>query len=137
MPEDERKRFFEKHGSKAASPEMNIPRDLLESKNGIGVYFNPDEGMEIMPEFNDVLSGLKKKGRGLTAGEEGAIRGWVMSQSLSPGFVRRLAEDHGSESIAAAFLLDRQKEDYVLEYLLRRYKGRFYRPRYPTLTIVK
>ncbi len=137
LPEDERKRFFEKHGSKAASPEMNIPRDLLESKNGIGVYFNPDEGMEIMPEFNDVLSGLKKKGRGLTAGEEGAIRGWVMSQSLSPGFVRRLAEDHGSESIAAAFLLDRQKEDYVLEYLLRRYKGRFYRPRYPTLTIVK
>ncbi len=137
LPEDERKRFFEKHGSKAASPEMNIPRDLLESKNGIGVYFNPDEGMEIMPEFNDVLSGLKKKGGGLTTAEEVAIRGWVKSQSLSPGFVRRLAEEHGRESIAAAFLLDQQQEDYVLEYLLRRYKGLFYRPRYPTLTIAK
>jgi len=137
LPENERQRFLEKHGLKAASPEMNIPRDLLESKNGIGVYFNPNEGMEIMPDFNDVLSGLKKKGRGLMAAEELAIRGWVKSQSLSPGFVRRLAKERGSESIAAAFLLEKQKEDYVLEYLLRRYKGRFYRPRYPTLTIVK
>jgi len=136
LPEDERRRFVEKHGLKAASPEMNIPRDLLESKNGIGVYFNPNEGMEIMPEFNDVLSGLKKKGTGLTAGEEEALWGWVKSQSLSPGFVRRLAEEYGSESIAAAFLLETQA-DYMLEYLLRRYKGRFYRPRYPTLTIVK
>jgi len=137
LPEDEQKRLLEKHGMKSPSPEMNIPRDLLESKNGIGEYFNPNEGMEIMTDFNDILSGLKKKGRGLTAGEEGAIGGWVRSQSISPGFVRRLAEDHGSESIAAAFLLQKQKEDYVLEYLLRRYKGRFYRPRYPTLRLVK
>ena len=137
LPEDERKRLMEKHGLKAAAPEMNIPSDLLESKNGIGVYFNPNEGMEIMADFHHIVSGLKKKGRGLTAEEEEAIRGWVRSESISPGFVRRLAEEHGIESIAAAFLLDKQKEAYVLEYLLRRYKGRFYRPRYPTLTIVK
>jgi hypothetical protein len=137
LPEDERKRLMEKHGLKAGSPEMNIQRELLESKDGIGVYFNPNEGIEIMPRFNDVLSGLKKKGVGLTAGEEEAIRGWVRSPSLSPGFVRRVADEHGGESIAAAFLLEDQKKDYALEYLLRRYKGRFYRPRYPTLTIVK
>ena len=137
LPEDERKRFLEKHGLKAASPEMNIPRDLLESRNGIGVYFNPSEGMEIMPDLNDVLSGLKNKGRGLTAVEGIALRGWLTSQTLSPGFVRRLAEEHGNESIAAAFLLEKQKEGYVLEYLLRRYKGSFYRSRYPTLTFAK
>src|SRR5208337_4319843 len=137
LPEDERNRLMEKHGLRATSPEMNIPRDLLESKNGIGVYFNPDEGMEIAPEFHDILSGLRKKGGGLTEDEAAAIRGWVISDSLSPGFVRRLADEHGSESIEAAFMLEKQKEDYVLEYLLRRYKGRFYRPRYPTLTIVK
>lgn len=137
LPEDERNRLMEKHGLRAPSPEMNIPRDLLESKNGIGVYFNPDEGMEIVPEFHDILSGLRKKGGGLTEDEAAAIRRWVISDSLSPGFVRRLADEHGSESIEAAFMLEKQKEDYVLEYLLRRYKGRFYRPRYPTLTIVK
>ena len=60
-----------------------------------------------------------------------------MSQSTSPGFVRRVAEEHGSESIAAAFMLAKQQEAFVLEYLLRRYKGRFYRPRYPSLTLVK
>ncbi|MGC8644556.1 MAG: hypothetical protein ACP5XB_32225, partial [Isosphaeraceae bacterium] len=83
------------------------------------------------------LSGLKKRGRKLTEDEEEAIRGWVMSQSLSPRFVRRVAEEYGSESIAVAFVLERQKEGYVLEYLLRRYKGRYYRPRYPILTIVQ
>jgi len=137
LAESERKRVLEKHGLKAASPEMNMPRELLESNNGVGVYFNPNEGMEIMPEFNDVLSGLKKKGSGLTAAEEMAIRGWVRGPALSPAFVRRLAEEHGVESIAAAFLLAKQKEDYVLDYLLRRYKGPFYRPRYPAIMIAK
>jgi Protein of unknown function (DUF3843) len=136
LPEDQRKQFFEKHGSKAASPTMNIPRELLESKDGIGVYSNPDEGMEIMPDFNDILSGLKKKGNGLTQKEADAIRGWIWSESVSPGFVRRLTVEYGSESIAAAFLLDKQKQHNLLEYLLRRYKGPFYRPRYPTLTMV-
>jgi hypothetical protein len=137
LPEDERKRLMEKHGLKTALPAMNLPRDLLESKNGIGVYFNPNEGMEIVPDFDDILAALKKKGKGLTANEQMAIEGWVRSESLSPGFPRRLAEEHGTESIAAAFLLDNQKEDYVLEYLLRRYKGPYYRPRYPAITLVK
>ena len=135
IPEDERKRLMKKYGLKTPAPQINLPPDLLEANDGIGVYFNPDEGMEILPDFNDILSGLIKKGRGLTEAEEGMIRELVMSQSLSPGFVRRLVEEHGSESIAATFLLGKQKQDYVLEYLLRRYKGAFYRPRYPTLTI--
>jgi len=137
LPEDERKRLIKKHELKVDSPEINIPQNLLESKNGIGVYFNPNEGMEIMPDFNEIDSGLKKKGRVLTRGEEEAIQEWVRSESISPGFVRRLAEAHGIESITAVFFLGNRTEDYVLEYLLRRYKGRFYRPRYPTLTFAK
>ena len=117
-------------------PDINFPRELLESKNGIGAYFNPNEGLEIMPEFNDLLSGLKKNGTGMTEREKVVIRGWVKSESVSPGFVRRVLVDHGSESIAAAFMLDARQEDFVLEYLLRRFKGRFYRPRYPSLTMV-
>jgi hypothetical protein len=116
---------------------MSIPRELLESKDGVGEYFNPDEGMEIMVEFHPILSGLQKKGKDLTKGEEAAIRDWVWSPSISPGFVRRLSQEYGSESIEAAFLLGKVPEPYALEYLLRRYKGPFYRPRYPTLTIVK
>jgi hypothetical protein len=137
LPARERKQFLKKHGSKRPSPPMNLPRDLLESNNGIGVYFNSGEGMEIIEDFHDIISGLRKKGEGLTSEEEAAIRGWIWSRSVSPGFVRRLAEEYGSESIEVAFLLRRHDEPYTLEYLLRRYKGWFFRPRYPTLTIVQ
>ena len=80
-------------------------------------------------------SALAKKGAGLTPAEDEAIRGWILSDSLSPGFVQRLAERFGEESIKAAFLLGKYREGYALEYRLRPSKGRFYRPRYPTLTI--
>ena len=108
---------MEKHGLKTPSPEMNLPPELLESKDGIGVYFNPEEGMEIIQDFDDLLAGLRKRGTDLTPGEEGAIRGWVWSESISPGFVRRLAGECGDESIKAAFLLGKHEEGYVLEYL--------------------
>ena len=133
----ERKKLMEKHGLKTPSPEMSLPPDLLDSNDGIGVYFNPEEGMEIIQDFDDLLSGLRKRGTDLTPGEAGAIRGWIVSESISPGFVRRLAGECGDESIKAAFLLGKHDESYVLEYLMRRYKGRFYRPRYPTLTLVE
>jgi Protein of unknown function (DUF3843) len=135
MPPAERAAFLKRHGMKEYSPDIRLPPDLLEAEDGIGVYFNPEEGMEILVIFDAVLSGLEKKGQGLTPAEAGTIRDWVLSDSISPGFVRRLAERFGDESIRAAFLLGHRREDYALEYLLRRYKGRFYRPRYPTLTI--
>jgi hypothetical protein len=45
-------------------------------------------------------------------------------------------QDYGDASIAAAFLIPQDYDKYYLEYLLRRYKGHFYRKRYPSLTIV-
>ena len=95
-------------------PEMNLPQELLESSNGICVYFNPEEGQEIVEDFNDVLSGLKKRGRDLTPAEWDAIRGWIWSEEVSPGFVRRLADEFGEESITAAFLLGGRCEGYGL-----------------------
>lgn len=115
-----------------AAFKVNFPHELLESSNAIGVYFNPNEGMEIVPNFDDIVSGLKKNGIGLTASEENGISGWMRSHTLSPGFGHRLVEEFSIRSIAAAFLLENQTEDYVLEYLLRRHSGNYYRPRYPT-----
>jgi hypothetical protein len=137
LPSRERERVVKKHELKSPSPAMNLPRELLESKDGIGVYFNPDEGMEIIQDFDDLLAGLRKRGTDLTPDEEEAIRGWILSESISPGFVRRLVGECGFESIKVAFLLGKHEEGHVLEYLMRRYKGRFYRTRYPTLTLVE
>ncbi len=135
LPPAEREAFLKRYGMKEYSPNFDLPPDLLEAEDGIGVYFNPEEGMEIFEGFATLISGLEKEGKGLTPVEEEAIRGWILGDSISPGFVRRLAERYGEESIKAAFLLGKRREAYVLEYLLRRYKGRFYRPRYPTLRI--
>ncbi len=136
LPEHDRERLVRTHGPQVSRGIVNLSPELTESSNAIGVYFNPNEGMEIVPNFDDILSGLKKNGIGLTAGEENAISGWMRSHTLSPGFGRRLVEEFGIGSIAAAFLLENQNEDYLLEYLLRRYSGNYFRPRSPTMMLV-
>jgi Protein of unknown function (DUF3843) len=136
LPEHDRERLVRTHGPQVSrGGTVNLPPELLESSKPIGVYFNPNEGMEIFPDFADILSGLKKNGIGLIATEENAICGLVKSHTRSPGFLRRLVEEFGIGSIAAAFLLENQNEDYLLEYLLRRYSGNYYRPRYPTMML--
>jgi hypothetical protein len=51
-------------------------------------------------------------------------------------FVNKLVQEYGDQSIASAFLIPRETDQHYLGYLLRRYKGHFYRNRYPSLTIV-
>ncbi|MEW5802864.1 MAG: DUF3843 family protein [bacterium] len=115
-------------------PEISLPPEITQSRNGIGVYFNPDEGEEIMLGFNDVVSGLEKKGIDLNEYEEESITGFIRSDSISPGFVKKLVEKYGDESIAAVFFIDRLQHTYYLDYLLHRYKGHFYRKRYPGIS---
>ncbi len=110
--------------------------DMLELENGIAVYFNPDEGQEIMEEFNNVLSGFKKQGKDLTEAEADMIREFLFSDNISPAFVHRVVHEHGAESIAAAFFIDpvESEREMFLEYLLRKYKGHFYRRRFPSIS---
>ncbi|MBI2957680.1 MAG: DUF3843 family protein [Chloroflexi bacterium] len=117
-------------------PSASYPQSLLESKNGVGVYCNTDEGDEVMTGFNDIISGLKKRGAGLTRDEQEAIREFVGSDSISPAFVRRMVREYGHESIEAAFLIRGESQDYHLDYLLRQHKGEYYRKRYPRITLV-
>jgi Protein of unknown function (DUF3843) len=124
-----------KHALKKGRPEMNIPQDLLEEKDGLGVFLNPDEGKEIMSRFTTLLTGLRKKGEGLTEVEQDAIRGFFDSPAISPEFVRRVLEEQGQESVKAAFLLRGNVPEYWLDYLLRSHKGHFYRKRYPSLSV--
>jgi hypothetical protein len=127
---------IEKFKLNRPEPDMPIPRDLLESENGIGVYYNSDEGTEIMTGFNNIISGFKKKGTNLNEDEEKGIRSFIWSDLVSPKFVRRLTQEYGSESIEAAFLIRGSHDESHLNYLLRRYKGAYYRRRYPRITLV-
>jgi hypothetical protein len=135
-PKDVVTRAIEEHKLKGPRPDMPFPRDLLESENGVGVYYNPDEGTEIMTGFNNIISGFEKKGTNLNEEEEKGIRSFVWSDSVSPKFVRRLTQEYGSESIEAAFLIRGSHDESHVNYLLRRYKGAYYRRRYPRITLV-
>ena len=127
---------MKKHHLTDLSPHTAVPPDMLEAADGVGVYFNPEEGQEMMMSFDEVVSGLQKQGSELTAEEAEMLRQLLYADAISPHFVRRLVQEYGDASIAAAFLIPPECDTYYHEYLLRRYKGHFYRQRYPSLTIV-
>jgi len=115
----------------------SFPPELLESDNGVGVYFNPDEGQEIMREFYDIINGLKKNGTNLDEDELYCIRSFITSTVISPLFVKKLVEEYGDDSVSVAFLIPYSFSKYYLDYLLRKYKGDFYRNRYPSISFVQ
>jgi hypothetical protein len=126
--------IMQSHNLKNPWPTFVYPPALLDASNGVGVFFNPDEGQEIMPGFYHILQGFAKKGVDMTEDEIGSIRGLIKSPSISPKFVEKLAKKYGAESIAETFLhRDRQGIDY-LQYVLRRYKGQYFRIRYPNIS---
>jgi hypothetical protein len=104
---------------------------------GIGAFSNPDEGVEFSLRFNQVLSGLRKKGAGLTDEEIDALQHLLTGAASSPAFVRRLVAEHGAESLTESFLMRNAPSGLALEFLLRRHKGQFYRKRFPTLSLLQ
>ena len=114
-------------------PTVSLPPQLIESNNGIGVYFNPDEGHEIIGEFNYIVKGFEKKGINLSDDEENSIRSFICSDSVSPRFIKKLIQKYGDESIASVFLIHNSDNKFYLEYLLRRNKGNFFKNRHPSI----
>ncbi|NOT57962.1 MAG: DUF3843 family protein [Deltaproteobacteria bacterium] len=113
-----------------------LPPELLNMKNGVGLYFHPAEGQELMAGFNAIVSGLRKQGEHLTEDEAASLKSFLHGDAISPEFVRAVVRAYGDASIATVFLIQREAAPGYLEYLLRRYKGHFYRRRYPSLTLV-
>jgi len=135
-PKKDVEAFLKKHQLSTPLPQVEWSPELLACDDGIGVYFNPEEGQEMMTSFDNVLHGFQKQGRDLSEDEAEMIRQFLYADAVSPPFVHKLVQDYGDASIAAAFLIPQDCDKYYLEYLLRRYKGDFYRKRYPSLAIV-
>jgi len=113
---------------------FSFPIDLLENENGIGVFFNPEEGMEIFPDYYTLQNGLQKKGKNITENEKDIILGFIESDAISPSFVNRLIKKYGFKSITEAFLIRNNPDKEQLDYLLRCHKGQYYFKRYPNLS---
>lgn len=129
-------KVMEKFELKTPAPSFSFPDELLENDNGVGVYCNRDEGLEVMSGFNDIVSGLGKRGVDLTRDEEEGIRSFIFSSMVSPKFVSRLIQENGSESIEAAFFIRGRHDEGHIDALLRQYKGMYYRNRYPHAALV-
>lgn len=134
LPPNELEAHKKKHGLVNPFPRMDIPKELLESENGVAVYFDFDEGIEMMFNFEALSSGLKKAGKDLTEDELEAIRNFITSDSISPNFVRSVVSQYGAKSINNSFLINQEMN--ILQYLLHRYKGKYFRNIYPNLSMV-
>jgi hypothetical protein len=131
------RRLMRERGLEKPRPPMRFPREFLDHDQGIGAFYNPEEGEEFMLGFNHVLSGLRKQGAGLSDPERDALRHFVTDRCISPAFVHRLVREHGAASLLETFHLRDLPPDRALAFLLRCLKGRFYRNRYPSLSLVQ
>lgn len=136
QPKEVVSQVIEKHNLQNPWARISFPPQIMNAKDGIGVYFNESEGQEIMAGFNDVVSGFRKKGINLNEDEMDAVRDFMYSDSISLQFVRKLVNEYGDASIASAFLIPANYDAYYLDYLLRRHKGHFYKNRYPCISFV-
>ena len=133
-PQNIVKKIMKNKNLKNPWPNYSYPESLLESENGIGLFFNPNEGQEIMREFDDIVNGLKKKGENLSENEIDCIKGFIESEAISPDFVKKMVNKYGSQSIAESYLFRDTENFDFLTYLLKRYKGQYFRNRYPNIS---
>jgi len=126
----------EKHSLKNPWSNFNFPQNLLENDDGIGLFFEKSEGLQMMTFFSDVQSGLEKRGERLNDDELEALRGFIMSHNTSPSFVSKLLNGPKIRSIKEAFLLRNQNNEMVVQFLLRKYKGDYFRNHYPNMSVV-
>ena len=136
LPDPVKSKAMAEHELTTPKPSMPYPPEIIENENGVALFSNPGEGTELMVDFNEVINGLKKRGDDLSEDEADTIRGFIQSEAISPQFVERVVSEYGRESIGAAFLIRDREDPSYFDYLLRRYKGHFYRNRYPSVTIV-
>ena len=122
-----------RHGLRNPWPRLKFPDAFLKHRDGIGAFFNPDEGEEYMLSFNQLRSAFRKQAGSLTNDEAETVRALIENQAISPAFVERLVREHGCGAIGRAYLIRGFQQTPHLAWLLRRFKGKFYRTRYPAI----
>ena len=124
---------MKRHGLRNPWPRLQFPNAFLKHRDGIGAFFNPDEGEEYMLSFNQLRSAFRKQDASLTDDEAESVRALIENETISPAFVQRLVREHGCGAIGRSYLIRGFQQTPHLARLLRRFKGKFYRTRYPTI----
>ena len=136
LSREQQKAIISKHNAKGGSaPQLNFPAHILSISDGVALFYNAEEGIEIALHYNTIKNALLKKGKGLTQDETSSILGLMESDVISPSFVKRIIEEYSRESILKIFMIQ-NNNTHAIDYLLRKYKGQFFRNRYPTITTI-
>jgi hypothetical protein len=131
MPKEEKKKFNLEDGA----PPMDWPAPLLESM-GTAIFYVADRGVNFLTDFREFLKTLKKKGVDLTKDDEEAIYGYVTDPGVPYQLFHHLKKDYSFESVKCAFRVKEWNEERDLEFLLRCYKGRQYKEKFPDIKLV-
>jgi hypothetical protein len=107
--------------------------ELLNYENGVALFNNPDIGDQIILNFFEIKKILGKRGKDLTRDEMNTLFDFFTHDVISKEVIERLGGEYGKESFAVSFFL-KEKPKYWFDYLLRKYKGKDYRTRYPNFT---
>ncbi|HIL70591.1 MAG TPA: hypothetical protein EYG38_12175 [Verrucomicrobia bacterium] len=104
-----------------------FPENIDTFQSDLAVFFNPKNGLELIPFFQDLISGMKKNGNGLTLEERDTIQLMVESTSVAPEFIDRRCKDHGPESVYASYGISSGQGPDFLKFILKCSKGIHYR----------
>jgi len=128
--------FLARHGSNRSGPKISLPKDLIECRRGIAIFSHAGEGTELMADFDVLRTALGKSDDALSEDEAEVLQAFIESEAISPAFVRRVIQDYGRASLSALYYLPTGNDSEV-EYLLRRFKGHFYRRRFPCISLLQ
>ena len=120
---------------KTEGREYSFPDDIMNYEKGIGYFLNINEGIELFLGYNDLISGLQKKGEPLTQDEGESLFQFITGVNTSPEFVKRVLKDHPADAILQLFFLEELETEQALNYLFRCYKGDYYQIRYPNIKL--
>lgn len=114
----------------AVEKEVLTHVDIPRNKNGVALFLSKDDTPKIFADYNDLSKALKKEGNHLDEVDKKSLRDLLMSKNVNPKFVKRLAQEYGTASIFQYYFGKKEVEHFALDYLLRKYKGQYFRERF-------
>mgnify|MGYP001582576439 CR=1 FL=1 len=127
--------WLAKHGLDRSGPKLSWPRKLIECQRGVAVFYHAGEGVEMMADFGVLRAALGKTRDAMSDDEAEVLQAFVESAEISPAFVHRVVGQYGGAGLAALYFLP-IGDGAELEYLLRRFKGFYFRRRFPNISLL-